>query len=454
MTTIDQPNIPLRSPLFGRTTVIVILSLFDQLSISGTRFVTTVLLARVAGKGELGLFSIAFGFLLVATCFQEALLSSPFSLFIHKRLGQSKSQYQGSVLLMFFGIAALSFAAMGALWGVGLWGLKGMWLEGPNRWADENLLNVLGLLAISTPFVLLREFARRIEIARLRVHYAFAIDAIASLLQLLFIGGLLRLDGLNAQTVYVAMAVSSAIPAIAWILLSYGDWSVSKEGLAKEVKLHWDLAKWPLLAQIIGLIHLQGTLWVLGVMLGTEAAGKFAACNYVLFVINPIALGACSFVMPLAAKMFTEQGVGAARQLIARFMLGISLPVALVCAVVAWLSDWILVQLYNDLDYQGMGWFMAILGANMTLSVAHMINDQGVWAIEKPRWLFQSNAITAIITLGFVAPAIGGWGLYGAALCMLAGRAIGFFYQAILFFTFPMAVPSKNIDSDHATGRL
>lgn len=451
MTTIDQPNIPLRSPLFARTDVIVLLSLLDQLSISGTRFVTTVLLARVAGKGELGLFSIAFGLLLVATCFQEAFLSSPFSLFIHKRLGLDKSQYQGSVLLMFTGIAALSFVSMGALWGVGLCGLKGNWMGSASGWVDENLLHVIGLLAVSTPFVLLREFARRIEIARLRVHYAFAMDAIAALLQLLFIGSLVWWDRLNAPTVYVAMAVSSAIPAIIWVLVSYGEWSVSKQGLAREVKNHWDLAKWPLLAQIIGLSHLQGTLWVLGGMLGTEAAGKFAACNYVLFIINPIALGACSFVMPFAAKMFTEHGIGIARQWIAHFMVGISLPVAIVCAVVTWLSDWLLVQLYNDTDYRGMGWFMAILGANMTLSVAHMINDQGVWAIEKPRWLFQSNAITAILTLGFAAPAIGVWGLYGAALCMLAGRAVGFAYQATLFFTFPMAHSPNVILSEHAT---
>ncbi|XZE34368.1 lipopolysaccharide biosynthesis protein [Pirellulaceae bacterium SH501] len=431
MTTIDHSNTPTRTPLLARTTVMVLLSLLDQLSISGTRFVTTVLLARVAGKAELGLFSIAFGFLLVATCIQEAFLSGPFSLFIQRRKGHEKSMYQGSVLLMLLCIAAFVSATFAILWALG-----SIWREEPMQGDVGSIGGLIGLLAISSPFILLREFARRVEIARLSVHYAFAVDALAAVLQLLTVGLLIQFDYLNARTVYVAMALSSAIPALVWLLVRYRDCSFGDSLFRSDAKKHWDLSKWPMVAQIIGLLHLQGTLWVLGAMFGPAAAGKFTACNYVLYIINPLALGACSFVMPLAAKTFSEQGLSATRQLILRFMLGVSIPVAFACAGVAMFSDLVLQTLYNDRDYVGLGLLMAILGLNMTLSVAHMINDQGVWAMDRSRWLFQSNVITAFVSLVLVIPCMWLAGLVGAAFSMLLGRIAGLLYQNLLFFFF------------------
>lgn len=431
MTTIDHSNTPTSPPLLARTTVMVVLSLLDQLSISGTRFVTTVLLARFGGKAELGFFSLAFGFLLVATCIQEAFLSGPFAIFSRRLKVGEESKYHGSVFLMLLSIAALASGCFGLFWM-----FSGIWREESVQGTTSSFGNLIGLLAIAAPFILLREFARRVEIARLSVHYAFVVDAVAAILQLLIVAVFIQSEWLNSRSVYIAMAISSAIPAIFWLLVRYRDCWFGHSPFRADVKRHWDLSKWPMVAQIIGLLHLQGTLWVIGGMMGPEAAGKFAACNYVLYIINPLALGACSFVMPLAAKTFSEQGLYATRQLIFRFMLGVSIPVAVVCAVVSLFSDSILKTLYNDPDYVGQSILMAILGLNMTLSVAHMINDQGVWAMERSRWLFQSNVITAIVSLALVIPGIWFAGLVGASLSMLIGRMAGLLYQTVLFFYF------------------
>lgn len=438
MTTMDHSNTPTRIPLLARTTVMVVLSLADQLSISGTRFVTTVLLARFGGKAELGLFSLAFGFLLVATCIQEAFLSGPFALFSHRLNGGERSKYHGSVLLMLLNLAALTSISFGLLWMFG-----GMWGWESAKGGASSFGGLLALLAIAAPFILLREFARRVEIARLSIHYAFAVDVVAAMLQLLIVGAFIQSDWLNSRTVYLAMAMSSAIPAILWLFLRYRDCWFGHSNFRADVKRHWHVSKWPMVAQIVGLLHLQGTLWVIGAMMGPEAAGKFAACNYVLYIINPLALGACSFVMPLAAKTFSEQGLSATRQLILRFMLGVSMPVSLVCVAVSLFSDSILKTLYNDPDYAGQGILMAILGMNMTLSVAHMINDQGVWAMDRSRWLFQSNVLTAFVSLALVIPGIWSSGLVGAAFSMLIGRVAGLLYQTVLFFFFDTDLSRK-----------
>ena len=77
----------------------IFLSLADQATISGVRFISSVLIARYAGNGVLGIYSMSFGFLLIAICIQEALICAPFNLFHSRVEGEDKRKYHGSILV-------------------------------------------------------------------------------------------------------------------------------------------------------------------------------------------------------------------------------------------------------------------------------------------------------------------------------------------------------------------
>lgn len=408
----------------------IFMSLADQAAISGVRFATSVMIARCAGNEVLGIYSISFGFLLIAICMQDTLISAPFTLFHSREEGDNRRSYHGSILIQVvtLGIAsALSFALA--------WVLGG-WLGNSPR-----LNEALGVLALATPFILLREFARRVELARLRITTAFYIDASSGLLQLLFLGLLIRFDFLHIVGVYMATGASCAIPAFVWLFIAYTGNRYQRSSISAELTRHWSVGRWPFIAQVVGILHFQGVIWIVGWKLDTATAGLFAACNYVVFFINPLALGVCNSLSPLAVLTYRESGVSRVRTLIASAMVGMGTIVAVLSFLIYWYADTVLTTIYKDPAYQGHALLMLLLGVNMTLGVVHMMNDQGVWAIEHPRWLLRSTLFTVAVTLVLAFPFIKEWGLNGAAWSMILGRFVGLAYQSSKFFLFRIPQP-------------
>ena len=412
-----------RNSEYGRPIFNIGMSLVDQATISGVRFITSFLIVQYAGTAELGIYSMSFGLLLIATCVQDALVCAPFTLFHSRNFGNHLRRYQGSVLFQVISLGLVSAICFGVAWGIGR-------LRGNATGLNE----ALGALAMSTPFLLLREFARRVELARLRLSIAFCIDAISGCLQLLFIGILLGLNLLTVGGVYFAMGASCAIPAIVWLCVAYRESQYHRPSVVVELQRHWSVGRWPFFAQVVGILHLQGVLWIVGWKLGDATAGMFAACNYVVFLINPMALGLSNALSPLAVHTFQKSGLSQVRALIAIAMAGMSTLITLLSLIAYWYSDIILLTFTKDPSSQGQGLLMLLLGTNMALGVANMLNDQGVWAIEHPSWLLRSTLFTVGTTLLLAIPFILQWGLNGAALSLILGRIVGLTYQSTKFF--------------------
>lgn len=428
MVNIDRAVATMSNSGMVRTLTKIGLSLSDQICISGARFVTTILLTRY-DKVEQGYYAATFGFLLIATCILESMISAPFNLFFGRQKGEASQRYFGSVLLMVASLcvcSSLTFLAIWALWpifiptqpGALLGGLRGAFLG----------------LAIAAPCLVVREFGRRVELARLRVGYSFLIDGAAAALQLLFICALIWFQRLTATSAYWAIGFSALIPAIVWMAFCYKTVSFGFDDFKRESIRHWLVARWPLFSQVVGLLHLQGTIWVVGMVFGAASVGVFANCNHVLLIINPLALGACSFVTPLAIRTYSDSGLEAVRRLITGFAAGIGCIMLVITLVITLNANWILMMLFKDSAYLGQSTLMLLLGMNLTLGVVHMICDQGVWAIERPQWLFHSTLITAGTTLLLAFPFTLHWGLYGAASSMLIGRLLGLIYEANRFY--------------------
>src|SRR5690348_3396610 len=56
-----------------------VMALVDQVLVSGTRFFATILVGRYCGPHELGTYSLAFSVLVLAGCFQEAIVTTPYA---------------------------------------------------------------------------------------------------------------------------------------------------------------------------------------------------------------------------------------------------------------------------------------------------------------------------------------------------------------------------------------
>ena len=156
-----------------------IISLADQAVASATNFATGIIIARACSKEELGLYMLGFSLILLMTDFQTSLITTPYMVYSPRLKGHAHALYTGSTLIhqlafcliTMFGVAC---GAVAVTHGIGPRGL------GPVLWA----------LCVVIALIMLREHARRVSFARLRLMTAFLFDTSIAIGQ---IGGLLAL---------------------------------------------------------------------------------------------------------------------------------------------------------------------------------------------------------------------------------------------------------------------
>ena len=149
------------------------LSLLDQAVVSGTSFITTLLIGRICGAEELGIYSLAFTLIVLGTNLQTAVFSMPYTIYGNQLSGNARYEYAGSVLMHCLILMAVSSISL-ALAAIGLTVLRP---EGQHSL-------VIWILVGAMPLLLLREFVRRFAFAHLRIRVVLALDSIAAAIQL------------------------------------------------------------------------------------------------------------------------------------------------------------------------------------------------------------------------------------------------------------------------------
>src|ERR1700682_1558781 len=126
------------------------LALADQAVVSGTSFLTMVVVGRSTSASELGLYSIASSLLVTSVTIQDSLISFPYTIQRHRLLGKSADHSDSSLKLSFL-LSALCIVVL-ALAALGL-----------SSWnAEAKLVAMIWALAAVAPFALLRAFGRRL----------------------------------------------------------------------------------------------------------------------------------------------------------------------------------------------------------------------------------------------------------------------------------------------------
>jgi O-antigen/teichoic acid export membrane protein len=358
----------------------------------------------------------------MVVCVQESLVTSPYTIFHTRCSGDAWRKYNGSVLMHMLALSLLSLIGFGAACLL-------------TRAGDPTGFPiVLGILAITTPFTLLREMARRIEFARLRVNVANWIDGAVTLLQIAFLGLYAWSGELNAARAFMAVGIASAIGAGVWLVTLRGIFSVDRGAIWQDFREGWRVGKWVFLAQLTGLLHLQGMFWLVAAVQGPSQTGIFAACSTLVLFINPFALGLNNFIGPLTVKAAASEGLEAVRRLTAKAMAFMGLSVLIFALVLFSLSDQILILLFDNPSYTGNRWLILVLGLNLVFNSMHMVNEGGLWAIERPQFIFWCTLLAVVVTFTPAIPMLNNLGLLGAGLCLVAGRLIALLVCSALFF--------------------
>jgi O-antigen/teichoic acid export membrane protein len=396
-------------------------SLADQAVVSATNFLTGVIIARACSKEELGLYMLGFSVILLVTDLQSSLIATPYMVYAPRLRGRAHVLYTGSTLIhqlvfSFLITSALICGAFAVTMGAGPRGL------GPVLWA---------LVAVIT-FIMLREYARRVCFARLKLVDAFVFDACIAVGQ---IGGLLvlaRFRLLWASRAYWVIGTTCGIALVWWLWSDREFYQPRMSESLADFKKNWLLGKWVFASGLVWAISMNLYPWFLAYFHGTASSGVWAACVGAVSVGNPALLGIQNLVGPKIAHSRAAEGPCALRRLVLKITAVIALPMSLLCLILSFWGGRLIALLYGR-QYAGNNRVVAILALNLLVAAAAFPFSRALFALERADLDFLVNlaALFIMVAMGFwlvraLGPLGAAFGLLGANFVTSGVRAGAF----------------------------
>lgn len=283
----------LRRQLRGRETW----ALTDQAAVSGTNFLTNVMLARFMGLREFGIFALAWMCVLFVNSLQYALIVAPMMSIGPKQAEKDRPSYFGAIIFQELVLVALCFVLVYA--GLALFG-------GDFRTVDVR--NLAFPLATAAVVYQMQDFVRRYFFATAQSRRAFLDDLLSYVPQLPLLFVLHGAGHLNSVTALWVMSLTSLFGlAVGWLWVERIEfrWASIRSVAAH----HWRISRWLGISAVLQ--WTSGNLFVLAapVFFGAAAAGVLKASQNLMGATHVWFQGLDNVVPVETARRLHEKGV-------------------------------------------------------------------------------------------------------------------------------------------------
>ena len=289
---------------------------------------------------------------------------------------------------------------------------------------------------------MLREHARRVSFARLRLKTAFLFDTSIAVGQICGLLALAHFGLLSASRAFWVIGSVCGIAVLGWL------WSDREcyhprlgESLA-DLKKNWVFGKWVFASGLVWAVSMNLYPWFLAAFHGAASTGVFAACSGVVSVGNPVLLGMQNLVGPKISHACAEAGPKALRRLVLKITAAVSLPVSLLClALIVWGGRF--VALMYGRQYAGNNLVVAILALNILVGVSAFSFSRALFAVERADldFLVSFVALFVMVTTGFWL--VRAFGPLGAAFGLMVSNLITSAVRAWAFLRLPHNISEK-----------
>jgi len=388
-------------------------SLCDQALVSVTNFATALLIGRVCGKAELGVYTLAWTLLTMASELSGALITRPYTVFGPQLNRFRRTRYLGSMLVHQLVFSVLFAAAMTAGAFVGSW----------RGWLAPGLFNAVMATAAVIVFVGLRDFVRRVSFAELRIGSALLVDVTACVAQAAGMWLLFRVGQLTSSKTFILLGISSAIAAGVWLRIRSKSFRLSPPLYVPDLRRNWLFSRWVLASGVLSAFARYLYPWMLAAFHGTAVTGSWAACSAIVAVSNPIVLGLSNYVLPQISNVYATSGAEAMRRSVHRaslFFAALLLPVVIILTLS---GDRIVMGVYGK-SYSGNAVVLFLLALNMLISSATNTYSQGLFSLNSAKIDTLVNVVCVVLlfTIGIVP--IRSYAAVGAAAALLFSSVI------------------------------
>lgn len=389
-----------------------VLSLSDQAIVSATNFATTILLGRMAWKAELGTYWLGMTLVLLILSALNSLISSPLTLFMQRKEGLSQAERSGVSLIHVLLLALL--ASSGFL----LVGLAMFWSQ-----ETHAVSLVLLALALLAPPIMLREFARRVSLAKMQMATVLAIDLLVSVVQIASLFWLGSGDKLNSVTAFVTSGSACGVAVVAWLWVMRKDFVFEWSLVWPEWAKNWTFGKWILIDQLTVTANMYLLYWLLAFLKDASATGNYSACMAIVSLANPFVFGMTNVLAPRLAHAHGEEDAAGVRRLVWTSSAIIGLVVGSYCLMLTIWGDAVVALCYGA-QFTGQHWTIITCALAMFTGVMGTSVSHGLWVKQRNDINFQASLIGLVVTLLIAIPLLDNLGAVAANLGLLAGNTV------------------------------
>jgi len=401
----------------------------DQMLISATNMITTVMLARGLSPDAFGLFVLIFSALLFANSIQSGLIHQAHNVLGATRKGDDYRVYTTTTAATQIGLSIIA-AILALIAAGGAYAL------------DYECAPLLLALAPTIFAWQIQEFVRRVLYTEHRIAAAFVNDIVCYGGQTLVIAWLWWTKSLTAENAMIAIGATSMAASLlgAWQIRASLIRRIDKAVIAE----NWHYGKW-LSGGEIATVWLSSQLFVIltASLVGAAAAGVLRA-GYTLF--GPARMLSTVFrtMLPsrFAKALAADDGPPLKQQMRSAFITVI-LVMGGYCLLVAIFANPIMHLVFGD-AYQGYGSVIALLALATFISYLTMVVVAALKASRMTREVFTYRVAASLISIPFGVALIYFFGIHGAVL----GMTVTYVVVAILYHRVYRKVLSQKTSTD------
>ena len=398
-----------------------LIALVDQSIVSATNFITGVIIGRTLSKEQFGLYMLGFTIVFFIITLQSSLILRPYIVFSPRLTGSKHIQYTGSTLihqLTLSGLAILFLVATKTLFS--------------NGFGPAGLVPIIGALLNVITFILLREYIRQLNFARLNVVIVLLVDLCVAILQIVGILVIFKVGLLSSSGAYFIIGGACALPSIWYLWRARRDFILSCSQAISDFKSTWIFAKWILASDVVAKFSWDLYPWLLVFFQDTSICGIFFACSVVSFLTAPFTSTLTNLLGPMMAHIFTRDGFKKLSQVVTQYTLILLVPFILIVIAVFFFGGRLVEFIYGS-QYSGYGHIVAILALNPLITALVLPSDCGLWAIERSKPFFKSNVARSVVSILIGTPLVWAYGLSGIAVGTVLTVFVGSGYRFISF---------------------
>lgn len=374
--------------------------LADQILVSGTSFLSNILIARFLGVDDYGQFALLWILILFFTSIQTALLISPLMSLAPKYPDQEKGGYFGSVFIqqLIFGFFCVTISAAGMV----------IYLE---ILQSSTISFLLLPISFAIFFIQLQDFLRRIYFANGQPKKAFRNDAIAHMgkLALLFI--LFQTGRIDTAAILWVIAISAGLACLTTLdLLRTFDWTMSS--FIEIVGRHWESSKWLTLSALMQ--WLSGNLFVItaGSLLGTAAVGAIKAGQNIMGVSHILFQGLENLVPIKASKILHENGALSLQRYLKKITIFGSVATLFIALFFSFKPEFWMTLFFGE-EFSGYGFLLRGYALIYVCTFFIMPIRIFLRSHERTFPIFISYIVTTVVSILLSVPVISSFGLRG-----------------------------------------